>query len=114
MIRDDICYLVAEDPAAHGIFAQRRETQRMVFCTVRSVGMSEFYRAKKNGLEPSIVFRMQQANYDGEKIVLWTPKSAQQRFRVVRTYRDGDMIELTCADATVDAAPPAAEEDGDG
>lgn len=107
MIRDDVCYLAAEDPAAHGIFQKRTETSRMVFCTVRSVGMSEFYRAKENGLEPTVVFRMPWINYAGEKVVLWTPGSAQERFRVVRTYQDGDMIELTCAPATIDSTAPA-------
>lgn len=109
MIRDDVCYLVAEDPAAHGIFQNRKENARMVFCTVRSVSMYEYYRAKENGMEPTIVFRMPWVNYAGEKIVLWTPESAQERFRVMRTYQDGDIVELTCAPATIDSTAPAPE-----
>ena len=107
MIRDDVCYLIAEDPAAHGIFQNRTENELMVFCTVRSVGMNEFYRAKENGLEPTAVFRMPWVNYNGEKVVLWTPGSVQERFRVVRTYQDGDIVELTCAPATIDVTAPA-------
>lgn len=104
MVRSDICYLVAEDPAAHGIFDKPEEAPRMVFCDVRSVGQQEFYRAQANGLHPSVVFVMPFVNYQGEKIVLWTPWGrAQQRFRVLRTYQDGDNVEITCEEATVDA-----------
>lgn len=104
MVRADICYLVAEDPAAHGIFNRPQETPRMVFCTVRSVGQQEYYRAMSNGLQPSVVFITPAANYEGEKIVLWAADGAtQRRYRVVRTYRDGDRVEIICEEATIDA-----------
>lgn len=105
MIRDDVCYLVAEDPTAHGVFQKPAETPRMVYCSVRSVGMQEFYRAKDHKLNPSIVFELQDAvEYRGEKIVLWTGRDGvQRRYGVLRTYVNGFGIEITCEEATVDA-----------
>ena len=105
MIRDDVCYLVAESPEAHGIFEKPVETPRMVYFSVRSVGRQEYYRAMENKLHPTIVFVLQDAiEYQGEKIVLWTPRGGTQtRYRVLRTYRDGDALEITCEEATIDA-----------
>lgn len=104
MIRADVCRLVAEDPTAHGIFEPPEETQREVMCTVRSVGQQEYYRALSNGLHPDVVFDMPAVNYGGEKILLWARDGVNsRRYRVVRTYQDGDRIELTCEEATIDA-----------
>lgn len=105
MIRDDVCYLVGEDPGAHGILDKPKETPRAVFCAVRSVGQQEFYRAYANGLHPSVVFVTQAVNYQGEKILLWTPQfeTEQRRYRVLRTFRTGDLMEITCEEATIDA-----------
>lgn len=100
MVRADVIYLVAENPEAHGIFDAPTETPRMVYCTVRSVGFNEYYTALANGLNPTIVFRMaERTEYHGEKIVLWEGV----RYRVVRTYIQGDGIELTCEEVTTDA-----------
>lgn len=107
MIRnDDVCYLVAEDPQAHGIFDKPEETPRMVCCSVLSVGQNEFYRALDHKLHPTIVFKLQDAiEYRGEKIVLWTPPNSdtQKRYGVVRTYGAGDGFEIYCEEATIDA-----------
>lgn len=106
MIRDDVCYLVAEAPEAHGIFDRPTETERMVYCTVRSVRRDEFYRALDNKLHPVIVFVLQDAiEYAGEKIILWQGPldSAPKRYRVVRTYQTGFALEIVCEEATVDA-----------
>lgn len=106
MIAADVLFLVAEDPGAHGVFDKPTETARKVFCTVKSVGWNEFYRAKDNGLEPSIVFVLADyAEYKGEKIALYTPPNAaeQKRYRIIRTYTNDQTIELVCEEATVDA-----------
>ncbi len=106
MNRSDVLYLVAENPAAHGVFDKPTETARKVFCTVRSVGWNEFYTAKQNGLAPSIVFVLADyAEYKNEKIALYTPPGSdtQKRFRIIRTYTKDQTIELVCEEATVDA-----------
>lgn len=93
MIRADVIYLLAETPGKHGVFDVATYTERMVYCTVRSVGMNEFYRAKEQGLEPSVVFTLTAyADYDGERLLRWNDRV----YRVVRTYVDGLNIELTC------------------
>ena len=102
---DDVCYLVAESPAAHGIFDPPEETPRMVYCQVRSIGGQEFYRAMENKLHPSVMFVLSDAiEYEGEKIVLWTARDGvQRRYRVIRPYDKGNGFEIYCEEATVDA-----------
>lgn len=100
MIRDDVLYLVAEDPAAHGVFDEPVETQRMVYCTVSSVSRNEFYRAREFDLEPSLVFILSDfIEYQGEKIAVFHGK----RYQIIRTYVSGSSIELVCEEAKVDA-----------
>lgn len=99
MIRDDVCYLISQNPDTHGVFDTTTETERMVYCTVRSVGMSEFYRAKEYNLSPSVVFVLSDWNdYEGEKAIRW----GNRRFDVIRTYVDGTAIEITCEEAKTD------------
>ena len=103
MIRADVITLVAEDPEAHGVFEERDEDGRDVFAEIRSVGFNEFYSAKSAGIEPTIVFVLADyMEYGGEKIVLFD----DERYRVVRTYTDGQTIELTCEPATNDRTAP--------
>lgn len=99
MNRTGVIKLIGEDPAAHGIFDAPKETERTVYCIIRSVGYSEYYRAMDHDLSPSFVFRLADyAEYKGEKICVFEGK----RYRVVRTYVDGTAIELTVEEATVD------------
>lgn len=99
MVRADVIELIAESPEAHGVFDVRTETAQRTPCTVRSVGMREYYEAKAAGLEPDVVFRLTDADdYSGEKIVLWNG----MRYRVVRTWIQNDGIDLTCEMATND------------
>ena len=127
MVRADVIYLINESPEAHGVFDSQlwgdyvpdesdsltvdpnqiyqcemlpvEETKELRYCTIRSVGYNEFYAAKSAGIEPSIIFRMEDySDYDGQKIVEWNGT----RYRVVRSYTNSQMIELTCELATND------------
>ena len=99
MVRADVIALVSETPGAHGVFDPPSETRNEVPCTVRSVGYNEFYTARSAGIEPSVVFVLALAeDYAGEKIVEWNGV----RYRVVRTWMQGDGIEITCEAATND------------
>ena len=103
MIRDDVLYLISENPEAHGIFSPPTETQRMVYCQVESVSRYEFWRGKENGLTPEIAFRLSDwREYQDEKICMWNGK----RYRIIRNYVDGYAIELICGAATIDHDPP--------
>ena len=100
MLFRDVLNLIAENPAAHGVFDSVSETSRRVFCTVRSVGMSEAYTAFSNGLSPEFVFILSDySDYNGEKICEYQGT----RYRIVRTYRNNQGIELTVEEVTHDA-----------
>lgn len=112
MICDDVLYLVEETPGDHGIFEQHQETARMVFCQVRSVGQNEFWRAKENGLNPEYTFRLSdKKDYDNEKVCIYNGV----RYRIIRTsivnatsrtedtVTDGQAIDLTVEEVTIDA-----------
>ena len=80
----------------HGVDAYgdpvTRETRREVFGQLLSVGQSEFYQAQAVGLKPELKFKLSDyLDYEGESLV----EHNGQRFRVLRTYRDGQELELT-------------------
>ena len=96
----DVITLVSENPAAHGVLDDITETQKQVFCSVRSVGMSEAYQAMSNGLHPQFVFVLSDyADYGGEKVVIYNGI----RYRVIRTYRQNQGLEMTVEEVTIDA-----------
>lgn len=99
MMFRDVLTLIGEDPKAHGVTDKPKETERTVFCTVRSVGMNEAYQALANGLQPQFVFILSDFDdYEGEKICKYNDTS----YRIVRTYRRNQAIELTVEEVTVD------------
>lgn len=104
MVRADVIELVNESPGAHGIFDKPTETSQKTYCTVRSVGMREYYEAKSAGIEPEVVFRLADADdYGNQKIVIWN----DVRYRIARTFLINDGIDLTCERATNDRAAKA-------
>lgn len=75
------------------------ETGREVFCREASVGQAEFYQAHANGLKPEIKLVLSDyLDYDGEQLVRYTPKgqTKEQLYRILRTYRAGQELELVC------------------
>ena len=68
------------------------EITRDVFAKLGSIGQKEFYQAHAVGLQPEIKFVLADyLDYDGEEIVLHNG----QRYRVLRTYRKGQELEIT-------------------
>ena len=79
------------------------ETARDVFADIRSVGMREKYEALQAGLNPEFVFVLADyEEYDGEDEIDYN----SERYRVIRTYRNGQSLEIT---VTRDASKPAPE-----
>ncbi|GHU92951.1 hypothetical protein FACS1894208_01260 [Clostridia bacterium] len=78
-------------------YTEREETgQRPVFADKRSVYQSEYFAARNQGLEISIVFIIYKAEYGGEKTI----EHEGVRYSVVRTFADRkniDLIELHCS-----------------
>lgn len=93
MQKHDVITLVAENPGERGVYEDATDTERMVYCTVRSVGMRESYEAMAHGKRPELVFVLSQDfEYQGEKRVIYH----NVRYDVIRTYvTEADGIELT-------------------
>lgn len=97
MVHADVLELISEQQP-RGAFESVCECSRRVFCTVKSVTMSETYTARSVGLDPAIVFVLSDyAEYKGEKLCEWHC----ERYRIVRTYVAKEQIELVCERVTV-------------
>ncbi len=69
-----------------------QETTREVLGQLGSVGQTEFYQAHGVGLKPELKFVLADyLDYEGETLVEYEG----QRYRVLRTYRSGQELELT-------------------
>ena len=69
------------------------ESTREVFCGTRSIGQKEFYQAQAVGFQPEVKFVLADyLDYEDEPLV----EANGQRYRVLRAYRAGQEMELTC------------------
>lgn len=92
MDRSDVIKLISTtvDKNDYGIDVVT-ETEREVYCNVRSVDRREFHEAGRNGLNPEFVFTMFFGDYDGEAVVEYHGS----RYAVYRTYQTrSDKLEL--------------------
>lgn len=100
MIRADVCYLIKETPGTHGVFDTPQRTERMVYCTVRSVSSADYWRAYEHGVTEEYVFVLSDsAEYQGETLIRYGEGDAARYFRVVRTYVNGPAVEITVEEA---------------
>lgn len=68
-----------------------QETTRVVFCGIRSVGQTEFYQAQTSDFHPELKFVLADyLDYNDETMV----EHNGQRYRVMRTFRTGQELEL--------------------
>lgn len=93
MVRADVITLISDVPEARGRFEAHTEIRRVVYCTVKSVGMRETYEAMSHGLKPEWVFELTHSfEYQGEKEC----EFKGIRYRIIRTYvTEADGIEIT-------------------
>lgn len=85
--------------------AARVETRREVFCGVRSIGMKEFYSAHSTDFRPELkLILADYLDYEGETLAIYNGEP----YRILRTYRVGQELELTLERA------PAEEAEADG
>ena len=100
MIRATTITLIGEDPSAHGVFEVPDNIQNEVFAEVMSASQNEFYKARENGLEPELVFKLTDyGDYNGEKILAYDEK----RWRVIRTYIKEEALFIVAGKAAADA-----------
>jgi hypothetical protein len=93
MLKSNVVTLISENPEAHGVGVDPTESERTVYCTVKSIGMTEAYQAMGLGLNPELkVILAHDFEYQGEQIC----SLGGVRFRILRTYiTETDGIELT-------------------
>lgn len=94
----------------------RVEIRRTVFAGEYSVGMNETYQGMAIGFKPEVKFRLENwLDYQGEERVEFTPFGFDVpiRLRVLRTYNDGDALELTCYRDNEEWPPKEVETDAD-
>lgn len=78
-----------------GFENEPHESARTVFCNMKSVGYSEYYKSQQTGKEAKRKCDIHKADYAGEDIV----EVDGQRYFVLKTYDiDDDTIELTLTD----------------
>lgn len=93
MVRADVITLISDIPEARGRFEDHSEIRRVVYCTVKSVGMREAYEAMSHGLRPEWVFVLTHSfEYNGERVCEYNGI----RYNIIRTYvNEADGIEIT-------------------
>lgn len=75
------------------------ETRRSVLADDHSVGMTETYQAMAVGYKPEVKLVLTNwLDYGGEEYVEFTPfgRTEAVRLKILRTYRNGESLELTC------------------
>lgn len=81
--------------------AVRKETTRDVLCSIRSVGQREFYEAFATDYRPELkIVLADYLDYQDEQLLTYNG----QRYRVLRTYRTGQELELTVERASAEEA----------
>lgn len=74
-------------------------TTREVFCGLRSIGQQEFYQASATDFHPELKFILADyLDYEDEPLV----EHCGQRYRVLRTYRAGQELELVVERASAE------------
>lgn len=93
MQKADTITLLSERDNPRGVHEDPELIEREVYCTVRSVGMQEFYSALTAGVQTEIKFILSQDfEYQGERRLLYHGDP----YDIVRTYvTESDTIELT-------------------
>lgn len=72
-------------------------TKRDVFARMASIGMTEFYQANAQDIHPEAKFILADyLDYNGETLLDWNG----QRYRILRTYRTGQELELVVVRAS--------------
>lgn len=69
--------------------------EKLVFCNVKSVKSSEFYKAQQSGYRAEKIFEVKKIDFDEEySNLVYDGKM----FYIIRTYEvDNENIELTCS-----------------
>ena len=103
-----VAYLITRSPEARGVLDTATETARKVYCTEKSVSMTEIYQARAEGFAPEIRLKLtQRFEWKGEDVCLYKGT----RYNIIRPYSDekADGAELTLERIRGNAAAPVPE-----
>lgn len=91
-MKDAVITLIKETPTKDDMNVyQTVETENEVMCQKGSVTQTEFFGGGRNGLNPEMMFKVFQGDYEGERKCEYEGK----RYAIYRTYEsDEDYIEL--------------------
>jgi len=74
-------------------------SRREVLCGLQSIGTREFYEAQATDYQPELKFVLADyLDYEGETLV----KYEGTLYRVIRTYRNGQKLEITVGRASAE------------
>lgn len=77
------------------------DSKRDVLCDLLSIGRAEFYEANATEYRPELKFLLADyLDYEGETLV----KYGAKLYRVIRTYRVGQELEITVGRASAEEA----------
>lgn len=92
---NEILTLISREPGTDSI------TKRDAFCKVASIGQAEFYQSYAVDVHPEAKFVLADyLDYNGETLADYNGK----RYTILRTYRTGQELELTVAQASAEEA----------
>lgn len=93
MTKSIVATLIQVNPAAHGVGIDPEYTERKVYATMRSVGMTEVYQAMADGLNPELKIVLTQ-DFEYKREPLCRVRGVM--YKIIRTYvTEADEIELT-------------------
>lgn len=79
------------------------DAKREVLCGIRSIGLGEFYQSSATDFHPELkLILADYLDYDGETLADYNG----QRYRIIRTYRAGQDLELTLERAPAEDGEP--------
>ena len=103
---NELLSLVHRDLADDG-YTVLAEIKRDVFCRLASIGQTEFYQAQATNLRPELKFVLADyLAYEGEYLCIYNG----EWYRVIRTYRVGQELEIVVQKATPEEVDPNGEE----
>ena len=92
---NEVLTLISRAPGSDSI------TKRDVFCRVASIGQAEFYQSYAVDVHPEAKFILADyLEYNEETLADYNGK----RYTILRTYRTGQALELTVAQASAEEA----------
>jgi SPP1 family predicted phage head-tail adaptor len=111
-MRDELIFFMDMVPSGgrngYGDPELKEEVSGPVYAEIRSIGQNEFYQAQTSGLKPELKFRItDHMDYQGQKYLV----HEGVRYTILRTYRTGNELEITCYGGVRDANTAVGDQD---